>query len=66
VRGGIEHMLLQRRLAEAETRFGAEALAAADIEVREDRLAALAPPGPPARDQPEPPPAAPGVQEPAP
>ena len=38
----------------------------ADIEVREDRLASIAPPGPPAAPGPTPPPAVPGGQESAP
>lgn len=66
LRGGIEQMLMQRRYADAEARFRSEALADADIEVREDRLSEIAPPGPPARTEPEPPPAAPGAQEAAP
>lgn len=66
LRGGIAQMLLQQRYAATETKFRDDALAAADIDVREDRLAAIQPPGPPAPTEPTPPPAVPGVQEAAP
>ena len=66
VRAGIAQMLLQQRLAAAEAQFRADALAGADIDVREDRLAEIAPLGAPASAEPSPPPAVPGVEEPAP
>ncbi len=64
LRSGIERTLLRQRLAEAEAKFRAAALAAADIDVHESRLEAIRPPGPPA--QPPQPPALPGLKEAAP
>lgn len=66
LRAGIEQMLLQQRQQAADQTFRDEALAAADIQVREDRLAAIAPLGAPAPTEPTPPPAVPGVEESAP
>jgi len=66
LRAGIEQMLLQQRYAAAETAFREAALAAADIEVREDRLAAIALPGASRAESSTSPPAVPGVEEPAP
>jgi hypothetical protein len=66
LRAGIEQMLLQRRQQDADRKFREDALAAADIEVHEGRLAAIAPLGAPARTEPTPPPAVPGVEDSAP
>lgn len=56
---GLEQRLMQERLGVLDKEFREATLAAAAIEVRESRLAAIAPPGPPASHEPPAPPAMP-------
>lgn len=63
LRGGIEQRLTQERYQAIEAEFRRRVLSSATIEVREQALAAIAPPGPPAEDSTPQPPAMPGDQE---
>lgn len=63
LRGGIQQRLTQERYQAIEAEFRRRMLSSANIEVREQALAAIAPPGPPAEDSTPQPPAMPGDQE---